>query len=290
MKADDVMAAVVEDIIAAIEAGVDTWQMPWRTSFTIPTNASTGVPYKGGNVLACWITGAHRAYSTQLWATYKQWAAMDRQVAKGQKGLHLVKWSPIERPQPDGTIKKLMIPNGFVVFNEAQLEHAGEPDYELDVSEWPACTAEMWLDLAMVPARCTVGAPAYHTRDDAVSMPPIVAFDTTDDYLATFAHELAHWTGHESRLARDMTGRFGSDSYAMEELVAELSAAFTCARYNVRPADRTDHASYLDHWVRVLRADPKVLWTVASKAQAATDHLRTYVTDVVSDACADSAA
>jgi antirestriction protein ArdC len=286
MKADDVMAAVVEDIIAAMEAGVDTWQMPWRTSFTMPYNATTGVSYRGGNVLACWITGAHRAYSTQQWATYKQWASIGQQVAKGQRGLHLVKWSPIEREQPNGTIKKMMIPNGFVVFNAAQLEHAGEPDYEFDVSHLPPNEAEMWLDLFMVPFTMADGAPSYNWRADRVNMPVVDAFDTSCDYLSTLAHELAHWTGHESRLGRDMTGRFGSDSYAMEELVAELSAAFTCARYHVTPADRHDHAAYLDHWVRVLRADPKVLWTIASKAQAATDHLRTYVTSASEPAVA----
>jgi antirestriction protein ArdC len=281
VKADDVMTGVVEQLIAAMEAGVDTWQMPWRTSFTIPTNATTGQTYRGGNVLACWITAMDRAYPTQLWATYKQWSHVDRQVAKGQRGLHLVKWSTIERVQPDGQVKKLMIPNGFVVFNEAQLEPTGDEDDVVDPTEIEPNLAAMMHDLLMVPATIEPGAPAYSPTRDVVFMPAVPAFDTVGDYLATLAHELGHWTGHADRLARDLTGKFGGDSYAMEELVAELSAAFTCARYGVTPADRTDHAAYLDHWVRVLRADPKVLWSVASKAQAACDHLATYIPAIV---------
>ena len=92
----------------------------------------------------------------------------------------------------------------------------------------------------------------------------------------TLAHELAHWTGHPDRLARTYGKRFGDDAYAAEELVAELSAAFTCALLGIPTQARTDHAPYLAHWCRVLKADPSILWSIASKAQASTDHLATY--------------
>ena len=106
-------------------------------------------------------------------------------------------------------------------------------------------------------------------------MPDWDAFHTTAAGHATLAHELAHWTGHRERLDRDLTGRYGDDSYAMEELIAEMSAAFTCAEVGIAPAIRDDHAPYLAHWLRVLRAEPRHLWSVASAAQAA-DHLATY--------------
>ena len=87
-----------------------------------------------------------------------------------------------------------------------------------------------------------------------------------------------HWTGHPTRLARIYGKRFGDDAYAAEELVAELAAAFTCPVAGIDTVARTDHAGHLTHWTRMLRAQPAVLWTVASKAQAATDRLAAYST------------
>ncbi len=111
------------------------------------------------------------------------------------------------------------------------------------------------------------------TKGDYIVLPEIEQFGRVSDYYSTSAHEHAHWTGHPSRLARDLVGRFGSDAYAAEELIAELSAAFTCARLGISAAPRPDHAAYLASWLRVLRADASAIFTAASKAQAATDFL-----------------
>jgi antirestriction protein ArdC len=70
--------------------------------------------------------------------------------------------------------------------------------------------------------------------------------------------------------------RFGDHAYAAEELVAELSAAFTCAVVGIDTVARTDHAGYLAHWCGLLRQQPAVLWSIAAKAQAATDLLASY--------------
>ena len=107
-------------------------------------------------------------------------------------------------------------------------------------------------------------------------MPPFDAFNTAADAYATLAHELGHWTGHPTRLNRSFGKRFGDHAYAAEELVAELSAAFTCAVVGIDTVARTDHAGYLAHWCQLLRQQPAVLWTVAAKAQAATDLLASY--------------
>jgi antirestriction protein ArdC len=100
-------------------------------------------------------------------------------------------------------------------------------------------------------------------------------FAEPEGYYATLAHEHVHWTGHKDRLARDLHNRFGSEAYAMEELVAELGAAFIGAQLQIEPAIRTDHIQYLKHWIGVLKTDPKAIVSVASKAQAAVDFLNT---------------
>jgi antirestriction protein ArdC len=114
---------------------------------------------------------------------------------------------------------------------------------------------------------------AYVPVGDYITLPDLDQFEQASAYYSTSAHEHAHWSGHDSRLARDLTGRFGTDAYAAEELVAELSAAFTCARLGISATPRPDHAAYLASWLRVLRADSSALFHASSKAQAATDDL-----------------
>jgi antirestriction protein ArdC len=104
-------------------------------------------------------------------------------------------------------------------------------------------------------------------------MPEPGVFRDLDHYRATLAHELSHWTGHESRLAREMGSRFGSEAYAMEELVAELSSAILGAELGL-PVDHLDHhASYLASWLKVLKADSRAILTVAAKAEEAASLL-----------------
>ena len=104
-------------------------------------------------------------------------------------------------------------------------------------------------------------------------MPSFDAFVSAEAYYSVLAHELTHWTGAKIRLDRDLSGRFGSDAYAMEELIAELGAAFTVSHLELTSKPRTDHAPYIASWLRVLGNDPRAIFTAASRAQAAADYL-----------------
>jgi antirestriction protein ArdC len=111
----------------------------------------------------------------------------------------------------------------------------------------------------------------YQPKDDYIQLPQFEAFRDAVAYYATLAHESTHLTGHSSRLDRDLSGRFGDDAYAAEELIAELGAAFLCARLGLANEPRLDHAAYLSSWLRVLRTDERAIFTAASQAQAAVD-------------------
>jgi antirestriction protein ArdC len=100
-------------------------------------------------------------------------------------------------------------------------------------------------------------------------VPPQPAFFEQINYYRTCFHELGHWTGHPSRLARDLSGRFGSKPYAREELVAEVSSAFVCASLGITPTVR--HADYLGSWLDVLREDNRAIFRAASQATKAAD-------------------
>jgi antirestriction protein ArdC len=104
-------------------------------------------------------------------------------------------------------------------------------------------------------------------------MPPFAAFKENVPYYSVLAHEHTHWTGTAARCNRELSKRFGDNAYAAEELIAELGAAFTCAHLGLSTEPRADHAQYLAHWLNVLKADKRAIFTAASKAQQATDWL-----------------
>lgn len=280
MKAADIAQRTVDELIARIEAGAGTWEMPWRmtASAGVPHNATTNVAYRGGNIVLLWLEQLMKGYTSARWATYKQWRGADRQVLRGSKGTHLIHWSLKIDVDDAGVERKRMIPNSFVVFHIDQTEYSGEHP---ELAELEAEPVDVDLDefdrrLAAVPATIAAGMPAYSPTFDRVTMPPREAFTTPADYQGTLAHELVHWTGHESRLHREYGKRFGDNAYAVEELTAELGAAILCGLHGVTPSARNDHAAYLQHWIEVLRADPMVLWSVTGAAQKAVDHVLTY--------------
>jgi antirestriction protein ArdC len=119
------------------------------------------------------------------------------------------------------------------------------------------------------------GSSAFYSLDrDIVQMPELQTFRDRESYYATLAHETTHWTRHESRLNRDLgRKRFADAGYAMEELVAEIGAAFLCADLGITPETRDDHAAYIASWLKVLKDDKRAIFTAASHAQKAADYL-----------------
>jgi antirestriction protein ArdC len=111
----------------------------------------------------------------------------------------------------------------------------------------------------------------YNIGADSIHLPAFDAFLSTDDYLATLAHELCHWTGAKHRLDRPQLNRFGSPAYAEEELVAEIGAAFVCSRLGIAGNHINSHAGYVDSWLQALKADKKAIFRAAAAAQRAAD-------------------
>ena len=277
-SANVVFESTTNAIIEAIEKGAEEWCMPWSTErFEFPSNPVTRKRYRGGNVLTLVGESLVATYSSGEWATYRQWTTVGAQVRKGERGTACIWWhvpKPVEhRDDVADAPRTGFFPRTFVVFNAAQVDdYSATPS--LRNSPQQLVTADTFF--ANVDANVehrNLGRAFYSPDRDLIVLPQFDSFVDTASYYATSAHEHAHWTGHPDRLNRDLTGRFGSDGYAMEELVAELSAAFTCAMLGISPTPRPDHAAYLALWLRVLRADSKALHLVAGKAQAATDYL-----------------
>lgn len=286
---DTALQAVVDDLVAHLEnVDIADWRPSWSSATSLPHNALTSNAYGGANIILLWFSQMQHQYPSNVWATYKQWAQLGGQVRKGATSTHCIKWvvaTPKDQVlDEDGKPVKpgRLVPKPFFLFNATQQDGAIIETDEADVTV-PA-DERMDAFLAPIPYTTIAGSPAYAHLFDKVLMPPAADFATVDDWFATMVHELSHWTGHESRLARTFGKKFGDDAYAVEELTAELSAAFTCATLGfASPAMRDDHARYIKHWLGVLRKDPRALLVVAQAAQRATNYLLAFSTPAVQE-------
>ena len=289
MRADELIDQVTDDLIAAIEAGAETWQMPWHTiaATTTPTSIDQR-PYRGLNAVVLALTAAERGWTSGTWGTYAGWQRHGAQVRRGERATHVLLWKPsqpgaetttddTEHESQEGAARRgRLVSRVFAVFAAEQVDGAPSAATEpADNRDAPEHVEAADIYFAAIGADIVTGGnQAYYSPTyDRIHIPHLAQFDEPSLYYSTLCHEHVHRTGHPARLDRNLTGRFGDDAYAIEELIAELGAAFWCAQANLSPAARHDHANYLGHWVRVLREHPRVLLTVASRAQAALDHL-----------------
>jgi antirestriction protein ArdC len=163
--------------------------------------------------------------------------------------------------------------SGHPVFNADQVEGYERPTASAEPEKQRISQAEQFF--AAIPAEVRHGGNGayYCPTTDHVQIPNFEQFKKPVSYYSVLAHELTHWTGAPLRLNRDLSARFGDEAYAMEELVAELGAAFVCADLRLENEPRKDHAAYIASWLKVLKSDRRAIFTAASKAQAANDHM-----------------
>lgn len=283
----DIYQRVTDQIIASLEAGIRPWLKPWSGEhaagrITRPLRGN-GIPYRGINILMLWGATMEKGYSAPIWMTFKQALDLGGAVRKGERGSLVVYASTFSRTEADestGEESERDIPflKGYTVFNVEQID--GLPAHFLAPAA-PRIDPVQRIDHAERFFAAT-GATVRHGGDrafysigpDHVQMPHFEAFRDAESYYATLAHELTHWTRHPSRLAREFgRKRFGDEGYAMEELVAELGAAFLSADLDLTPEPRPDHAAYIANWLTVLKNDRRAIFTAASYAQRAADFL-----------------
>ncbi len=277
MAKSDLYQETTDSIIAALEAGPDAWQRNWRSSrSSVARNHVTSKPYRGMNAVRLAIECMLRGCAVNRWATFKQAQAKGASVKKGSKGVALSYYKVLpnkaKEGQDEATGSHLMM-SRFYVFNVADID--GFDTYtEVKPEGGATAPGEEHLGMRIIrgsEAKIGLGEPAYIPSLDEIRLPTVESFDTTDGYLATAFHELCHWTGHKDRCDRDLKNRFGDEKYAMEELVAELGSAMLSS---VAGVDHISQASkYLAHWLKVLKADKRAIFTASSKAQQAADFL-----------------
>ena len=278
----DLYAKVSARIVAELEAGAAPWIKPWSATAgaNTPCNAATNRPYSGCNVILLWMAQA-AGYRTPRFLTFKQALELGGHVRKGEHGakIFFVKQLQVrDRSADDGASTRLVpMMREYTVFNVDQCKNfpdsiiTGKPIRVRNPDARDAL-ADAFLHATGADIREGHGEACYIPSRDFISMPAFAGFKGADHFYNVAFHELAHWAGHKSRLDRDLKNRFGSRSYAAEELIAELGAAFLCAEFGFDGDLRS--AGYIGNWIELLKTDKRAFFTACSQASKAADYLR----------------
>jgi antirestriction protein ArdC len=271
---------VTQRVIAQLEAGVLPWVQPWKAGQrrpSMPYNITTGKRYRGINVILLWMCGPPGA---PAYMTYKQAEALGANVRRGEKGYRVVYVDRHSKTVTDSNGEEreesYMFMKRHTVFHVSQIDGlpakhqvAIEPD--LDGSDLIDARAAAFIRNADADLRIGGDRAFYDVGNDYIRVPPPESYFEPVNWHRTALHELAHWTGARSRLARDLSASFGTKKYAQEELIAEMGAAFLCASLGIVPTVR--HADYIGAWLAVLKEDNKAIFKAAAGAQQAADYL-----------------
>lgn len=282
----DIHQHITDAIVNAIENGAGEFRLPWRRPGNTmrPVNIQSKKAYNGINVLALWAYAETAGYESGLWGTYRQWAEAGAQVRKGAKAAFVVFYKKreddLDPEQPDAEPTARLIARATPVFAAEQVEGYEAPIVEVIAATIsPIDRAEAFVAATKASILHGGSRAFYRPSTDAIHLPNPGAFvgtstsTPTEAYYSTLLHELTHWTSADNRCRRQLGGRFGDHAYAVEELIAELGAAFLCADLGIADHPRPDHAQYLATWLTVLKGDKRAIFAAASKASEAATYL-----------------
>ena len=286
----DIHAEITETILAQLRQGIRPWMRPWGDGETgahegggMPLRV-TGAPYGGINVLVLWSASAAKGYKSPTWMTFKQAVDLGGGVRKGEKGEKVVYASKFTKKTVDQDTgleveRDLAFHRTYTVFNVEQIDGLDERWYRTSAEVRPTNPdqrvekVDRYFRALDIDIRHGGDGAYYVLREDYIQMPPFGLFHDAEGYYSTLAHESVHWTRHADRLNRSFRSKSPQDSYAKEELVAEIGSAFLAAELGFTPCVREDHANYIGAWLRVLGSDPRAIFTAASRASKAVSWL-----------------
>ena len=268
---------ITRHVLEAMQGDELPWRKPWRGESSLsPVNHRTNYQFRGVNVLTCMISQWAQGFETNRWLTLPQANSLNSKIRPGSKSTPGIFYKEMETIDDSGEKVQYYIAKPIAWFNIDQIDGI---DYEpQQVAEHEPDDVQDAVDLANalgVPIKSA--SPHYNHAIDTIGMPDLNQFHTLAGYMGTLAHEVAHATGHKSRLDRPRHTRWGDEAYAFEELVAELSAAFITAKWGMS-YQLEHHTSYIQSWLKKLDDDPKAVMQAAAQAQRAVDYIEKELT------------
>ena len=281
---NDIYQTITDKIIVDLETSTVPWVRPWSgEADPFPRNALSQRPYRGINHVLLGMEAHCHGYASNQWLTFRQAHQLGAHVRKGERAATIIYYEAKimdkedSEPLADGNEpEKRFIPllKVFSVFNVDQVEGLPASCQETPAldPDWDACAnAEQIMTGSGAEIRHQGFQAFYSQPNDLIYLPGRQTFVDAAAYYSTALHELCHWTGSTTRLGRKLGRRFGESAYAMEELIAELGAAFLSA--HCRLDGRLQHASYIASWLEVLQRDKRAVFVAAAQAQKAADYL-----------------
>ena len=277
----DKFELVSQKLLSLLEAGVKPWSKPWVSPRSQEfRNVFSDQPYSGVNPLLCAVDCLASGYSSGLFVGFHQAIEKGWAIRKGSKSTWICWGGSYAKENEQGDIEYRSAFKWLNVFNldciddsESDIKIADlippqksrpEPD---PIPVFDAIVSRSGADIRYG------GDRAFYTlAGDFIGLPEKSSFVDSLAYYSTAIHELTHWTGHPSRLDRDLSGRFGSQSYAFEELVAEMGSAMVLSHYG-HEQRLPDHADYLGSWIKILKDDKKAFLKAAGLATKAASYL-----------------
>lgn len=275
----DIYESITNKIVAQLESGVLPWNSQWkkRSCNSRPLRVC-GTGYNGINVVVLWIASMEFSYASPFWMTYNQAKELGGNVKKGEKGTRVVYASTFTKEDEDGKDVTIPFLKSYVVFNADQCEGLPAKFYPEAKEEEIVNEGERIENadkfFAALGSKVSYGGSraCYIPSLDAIEMPNFEDFVSPEAFYSVLSHEHIHWTA--KRVERDLGGkRFGDEGYAMEELVAELGAAFVCADLGINSMAKPDHAAYIQSWIKVLKNDKRAIFSAASLSSKAVEYL-----------------
>lgn len=287
----DLYQEVTDKMVALLEEGVAPWRCTWN-KYGLARNYATKHIYTGINAFLMNLT----PHPIPYFMSFKQVTEKGGNICKGAKAEKVFFYKTLFKnteekfisPEQAKALRGMgeevqVIPmlKYYNVFNIADVEgiEIEIPEVELKPHEKIGKCEAVIRNMSNRPELVFEDANrAYYAPvSDKLNMPDIKQFETPEDYYCTFFHELTHATGHQSRLNREGITKlnpFGSPGYSKEELVAEMGASFLSAHAGINYDELTENsASYLQGWLKVLKADKKLIFKAAAEAQKAIDFI-----------------
>ena len=276
-----VQEIITDQIIKMLESGLIPWDKPF--SGMSPRNIR-GTGYRGINLL---ILGS-QGFRSPFWVTFNQVRGLGGKIIKGSHATKIVFWKWVNRdpdydpdltPVPGTEGEKFPILRYYNVFNLDQTEGIPEDKIPSVPGSGPGIDPisgiESWIE--KIPGLeikySSEDKACYSPSGDYIQIPGPEYFTSPEGYYQTHFHEIGHWSGHQDRLNRDLTGHFGTESYSFEELIAELFSAFQCGHFGIEKSVIRNNVAYIQSWIKVLKNDPKMIIKACSQSQKIQDYL-----------------
>lgn len=294
----DLRQDITSRILCYLESGTVPWRKAWSSASSRPINAKTQKPYSGINSLILGMAMFDNAEyaSDNRFITGAQANDMGLFIRKGEHAAaRIIRMVEVNRRQADketgGEVVaeedgKYLVMKTYAVFHASQLQPPGLPPIVKATTDVAPVAVVGTIVNAMKATGLKIAEgpfePVYLPRLDLIRMPAMASFkgadaeDVAANYFGTLLHEIAHSVGAPKRLARFGMSQMTLRERAMEELVAEWSAAMMCSSIKgikLGEDHVQQHSAYLASWMQAMKDDKSAIFKAAAEAQRTCDYL-----------------